>query len=112
MTTQGTIRNILRELSETHHSSDCTPLEFPQLQSEFAQQLQLGQARHAAETAYALASLYRVTDVHDRRDWATAGVWARRCIALLQSLPSRTLNEVASERTSVGGVLLPELFHA
>lgn len=68
--------------------------------------------RAAAETAYALAFRYRDEDVDGTRQFDTAGEWARRAIALLDSLPSGSLTDVASTRDSVDGVPIPSLLHS
>lgn len=68
--------------------------------------------RAAAETAYALAFRYRNEDVEGVRHFDTAGEWARRAIALLDSLPSDSLAEVSSTRPSVGGIPIPSLLHS
>lgn len=68
--------------------------------------------RAAAETAYALAFRYRNEDVDGRRRFDAAKLWATRAIELLDALPADTLDQVASTRTSVGGVELPTLLHA
>jgi len=67
--------------------------------------------RAAAETAYALAFRYRDEDVDGRRQFDVAGAWARRSIQILDQLPSNAIEHVASTRSSVGGVPLPELLH-
>ncbi len=62
--------------------------------------------RAAAEYAYALAvRLREVGKVELAREYA------RACLRLAESLPSNTLDDVTSTRTSVGGVPLPERFH-
>ena len=69
--------------------------------------------RAAAETAYALAVRYGTEYVgSDRRPFDIAKEWAMRSIELLDSLPSDTIDQVASTRMSVGGVELPELLHS
>ncbi|MGH4019364.1 MAG: hypothetical protein ACRDT0_09040 [Pseudonocardiaceae bacterium] len=68
--------------------------------------------RAAAETAYALAFRYRNEDVDGSRHFNIAGEWARKAIDLLEQLPSDTIEQVVSTRTSVGGFELPELLHA
>lgn len=40
-----------------------------------------------------------------------ASEYARKAVALLESLPSATIDQVTSTRTTVGGVLIPELVH-
>jgi hypothetical protein len=66
----------------------------------------------AAETAYALAFRYRNEDVDGARRFDIAGEWARRAIALLDTLPSASLTDVASFRASVGGVPIPGMLHS
>jgi hypothetical protein len=68
--------------------------------------------RAAAETAYALAWRHRSEYVGDGHPFDNAKVWAERAIELLDSLPSETLDQVACNRASVGGVPLPELLHS
>lgn len=68
--------------------------------------------RSAAETAYALAFRYRNEDVDGVRRFDLAKLWAIRAIELLDSLPSAKLDEVASTRSTVGGILLPEFLHS
>ncbi len=62
--------------------------------------------RAAAEYAYALAVRLREVGQTDG-----AREYARECLRLAESLPARTLGDVASARLSVGGVPLPERFH-
>ncbi len=62
--------------------------------------------RAAAEYAYALAVRLREIGEVDQ-----ARPYARECLRLAESLPSNTLDDVTSSRTSVGGVPLPERFH-
>jgi hypothetical protein len=68
--------------------------------------------RAAAETAYALAFRYRNEDADGTRRFDLAGEWARRAIALLDTLPSDSLTDVASTRASVGGVPIPSFLHS
>lgn len=68
--------------------------------------------RAAAETAYALAWRHRSEYVGVGHPFDNAKVWAERAIELLDALPSETLDQVASNRASVGGVPLPELLHS
>lgn len=62
--------------------------------------------RAAAEYAYALATRLREVGHLDE-----ARKYARECLQLAESLPSNTLDDVASARQSVGGVPLPDRFH-
>jgi hypothetical protein len=62
--------------------------------------------RRAAEFAYALAVRYRYAGQTEE-----ARRYAKTCLELLDGLPSATLEDVQSDRQSVGGVPLPELFH-
>ncbi len=68
--------------------------------------------RAAAETAYALAFLYRNEDVNGARRFDIAQIWAMRAVDLLDSLPSDTIEQVASTRSSVGGIPIPDLLHS
>jgi hypothetical protein len=68
--------------------------------------------RAAAETAYALAFRYRDHDVDGSRRFDLAKEWAERAIELLDQQPSDTIDQVASGRQSVGGVLIPDLLHS
>lgn len=60
----------------------------------------------AAETAYALAVRCR-----DDQDPTRARAWAQKSIDVLRGFPSDTLGQVATRRTSVGGVTLPDYLH-
>ncbi|MGW1194445.1 hypothetical protein ACWD4B_01100 [Streptomyces sp. NPDC002536] len=60
----------------------------------------------AAETAFALASLTR-----DQGDWDASRQWVDQCRQLLAGFPSATEEQVATRRTSVGGVALPNYLH-
>jgi hypothetical protein len=56
----------------------------------------------AAETAYALAVRH-----HDLGDRSASREWAQQCLRLLEGFPGETEEQVATGRTSVGGVCLP-----
>jgi hypothetical protein len=73
---------------------------------QFGIELSFGENRVAAEYAYALAIRLR-----DAGKLEAARSYARQCVQLLEGLPCTTIGDVASERASVGGVPLPELFH-
>ncbi|MET9447291.1 hypothetical protein [Streptomyces cinerochromogenes] len=60
----------------------------------------------AAESAYALASRYR-----EQGDWEKSREWVKQCLQLLEGFPAGTMEEVATTRTSVGGVALPNYLH-
>src|SRR5689334_10895001 len=62
--------------------------------------------RAAAELAYALAVRLREDGRLDE-----ARRYAGECLQLAESLPSKSLDDVASGRLEVGGVPLPERFH-
>lgn len=68
--------------------------------------------RAAAETAYALAWRHRSEYVGRGHPFDNAKIWTERAIALLDALPSETLDQVASSRASLGGVPLPDLLHS
>ncbi|MYU04600.1 hypothetical protein GTY81_12025 [Streptomyces sp. SID8366] len=61
----------------------------------------------AAETAYALAVRHR--DLGDR---PASREWAQQCLRLLEGFPGETEEQVATSRTSVGGVQLPTYLHS
>jgi len=73
---------------------------------EYEREAAVGNTRAAAELAYALA--IRLQGAGRVRE---AAVYAKACLDLLESLPSDSLDDVASTRLSVGGVELPEYFH-
>jgi hypothetical protein len=62
--------------------------------------------RAAALYAYALAVRLREAGQLDE-----ARQFARECLRLAESLPSATLDDVAVNHLTVGGVPMPELFH-
>jgi hypothetical protein len=62
--------------------------------------------RAAAECAYALAVRLREIGL-----LSEARRFAGECLELAERLPAKTLDDVVSTRTSVGGVPLPEHFH-
>src|SRR6266508_2889978 len=74
--------------------------------ADLENELARGHRREAAELAYAIAVR---TQAEGRvRDAAEYG---RRCLTLLESLPSRTIEDVTSTRMKAGGVHMPELLH-
>ncbi|MFB6437867.1 hypothetical protein ACFCVY_13970 [Streptomyces sp. NPDC056411] len=60
----------------------------------------------ATETAYALAVRHR--DLGDR---PKSREWVQQCLRLLEGFPSDTEEQVATSRTSVGGIQLPTYLH-
>jgi hypothetical protein len=84
---------------------------FEELQLAFNQEVVVNR-RMAAETAYALAFRYRNEDVDGCRRFDLAKLWAMRAIDLLNEIPSDSLREAASTRSTVGGVPLPDLLHS
>lgn len=88
------------------------PVPVAELEAAFEQEVSANR-RAAAETAYALAWRYRTEYVRtDRPQVEVAKEWAQRSIELFETLPSDTLEQVASTRQAVGGVPLPDLLHA
>jgi hypothetical protein len=61
----------------------------------------------ATETAYALAVRHR-----DLGNWPVSREWAEQCLRLLDGFPSEAEEQVATARTSVGGVPLPTYLHS
>jgi hypothetical protein len=68
--------------------------------------------RVAAETAYALACRHWSEYVGWGNPFDNAKAWAERAIEILDSLPSETVDQVASTRTYVGDVPIPDLLHS
>jgi hypothetical protein len=62
--------------------------------------------RAAAQYAYALALRLR-----DAGQVGEARRYARECLQLAETLPANSLDDVVSDRQSVGGVPLPDHFH-
>lgn len=79
-------------------------LSTEQLETAFRQELATDRWA-AAETAYALAVRSRDVSVEQTRFWLDT------LLALLAEFPSDTLEQVATRRSDVGGVPLPELLH-
>jgi hypothetical protein len=73
---------------------------------QYAEERFYGDDRAAAEYAYALA--VRLREVGDAD---LARRYAQECLALASSLPSRSLDDVATARVDLGGVLMPGHFH-
>lgn len=61
----------------------------------------------ATETAYVLAVRHR-----DLGNWPASREWVQQCLRLLEGFPSETEEQVATSRTSVGGVSLPTYLHS
>ncbi|MFJ5734731.1 hypothetical protein [Streptomyces microflavus] len=76
-----------------------------ELESAFQQELATDRWA-AAETAYALASRNR-----DAGDWEKSREWVKQTLQLLEGFPDETEEQVATQRTSVGGVDLPTYLH-
>ncbi|MGQ4490088.1 hypothetical protein ACN6LM_000519 [Streptomyces sp. SAS_281] len=76
-----------------------------ELESVFQQELATDRWA-AAETAYALASRHR-----DAGDWEKSREWVAQTLRLLEGFPDETEEQVATKRTSVGGVDLPTYLH-
>lgn len=76
-----------------------------ELEAAFQQELAMDRWA-AAETAYALALLLR-----DAGEWDTSREWVQQCLQLLEGFPSDTEEQVATRRTNIGGVPLPNYLH-
>jgi hypothetical protein len=72
----------------------------------YEEMLDQGDGRAAAELAYALAVRLKWIGL-----FSEAERFAAECLALAELLPSATLDDVVSTRSSVGGVPLPDHFH-
>ena len=73
---------------------------------QYDEEVHFSDDRRAAELAYALAVRLR-----DAGELDQAREYARKCLAHAERLPSASLDDVASERTTVAGVPLPGMFH-
>ncbi len=60
----------------------------------------------AAESAFALATRHK-----EDGNWDKSREWVKQCLQLLDGLPADTLDQVATTRTSIGGVSLPNYLH-
>jgi hypothetical protein len=88
------------------------PVSLAELEAAFNHEISTNK-RAAAETAYALACRCRCEYIAaDRPQAELARGWAQRSIELLDSLPSDTVEQIASTRQSVGGIPLPDLLHS
>lgn len=76
------------------------------LKKQYEEERFYGDDRAAAEYAYVLAVRLR-----DAGQTIEARKYARDCLRLTESLPARTLEDVASTRATLGGVPIPERFH-
>jgi hypothetical protein len=88
---------------------DDTPPARPQiseLRRQYEEEVYFKDDRAAAEYAYALAVRLREAGELDE-----ARRYARECLRLAETLPSATLDDVATTRTTIGGVPMPERFH-
>ena len=65
-----------------------------------------GDRRITAEYAYAVAVRLREVGRADEAEH-----YAKQCLQLMESLPADRLEDVISERLTVGGVPLPDHFH-
>ena len=73
---------------------------------QYRAELVRGNMRITAEYAYAVAVRLREVGRADEAEH-----YARQCLQLMESLPADSLEDVVSERQSVGGVPLPDHFH-
>lgn len=85
-----------------HSTMDGT---LPDLEAAFDREL-LTDKWTAAETAYAIATKYR-----DAGDVESARKWLGNLRDLLAQFPSDTLEQTATRRMTVAGVMIPEYLH-
>ena len=78
-----------------------------EVKKQYEDELVFENRRAAAEYAYAVAVRLREVGQADEAEH-----YARQCLVLAESLPANTLDDVVSTRQSVGGVPLPDHFHA
>ncbi len=77
-----------------------------ELRRQYEEEVYFKDDRVAAEYAYALAVRLREAGELDE-----ARTYARECLRLAETLPSGTLDDVATTQTTIGGVQMPERFH-
>lgn len=82
------------------------PPPIDELRKQYEEERFYQDDRAAAEYAYALAVRLREAGELDE-----ARRYAGECLTLAESLPSNTIDDVASSRLSIGGVPMPERFH-
>ncbi len=82
------------------------PPSINELKKQFEQECYFADDRAAAEYAYALAIRLR-----SQGDNEEARKYAQESLRYAQRLPSSSLDDVTSTRTSLGGVSMPEMFH-
>jgi len=82
------------------------PVAISELRRRYEEERYFLDDRAAAEYAYALAVRLR-----EAGDIGQARAYARKSLRLAESLPSATLDDVTSTRSSIGGVQMPERFH-
>jgi hypothetical protein len=86
--------------------TETSPSSIPELIRRYEDEVFFGDERAAAEYAFALA--IRLRDAGQARE---ARLYAQRCLHYAERLPAKSLDDVASERQSIGGVPLPGMFH-
>jgi hypothetical protein len=77
-----------------------------ELVRQYEDEVYFGDDRAAAQLAFALAVRLRSDGQTDE-----AKRYAKRSLQHAERLPSSSLDDVSTERASIGGVPLPELFH-
>ena len=87
--------------------SDATPVPpIEDLIKRYEDEVYYGDERGAAEYGYALAIRLREAGRTDE-----AREFARRSLHYAKRLPSKSLDDVSSDRLTIGGVPMPEKFH-
>jgi hypothetical protein len=86
---------------------DPTPVpSIDDLVKRYEDEVFYGDERAAAEYGYALALRLRAAGrIEEAREFA------RRSLHYAERLPSKSLDDVSSERLTLGGVSMPEKFH-
>lgn len=76
------------------------------IEHQYAEECYYGDTRAAAEYAYALAVRLRDTGATDE-----ARQYAKKSLHHARDIPTRSLDDVVSDRTVLCGVPIPERFH-
>ncbi|MDR7278385.1 hypothetical protein [Catenuloplanes atrovinosus] len=77
-----------------------------ELRQQYEEERLYQEDRASAEYAYALAVRLR-----ENGETEEARKYANACLQLAKAMPARSLDEVTSDRQTIGGVPMPDYFH-